>query len=208
MASPHWISLLLALYCLLWPTSVEAGNSKLEKRFPVSKGVVWTVRWCRNPYLEGRMRLANTPGSGAHWTFETVSVSLFSTPVAVFYTSPLEALLGFLNFMDRRGVWWEDDIRLLRWDLDASFVSLPPVREHSDMHAWRFYRLSVWIAPPSASYVVPRRFLRRHARLVLDRANMNSIFDAPDLWLMASNSRITDARISEIEELSRTSGPE
>ncbi|RDA82937.1 hypothetical protein CP532_0380, partial [Ophiocordyceps camponoti-leonardi (nom. inval.)] len=181
MANSRWILLVLTIVnCLLWPTSVEAIKSnKLEKRWPITKKVVWTVRWCPNPFIEGRLRLVSTGGAGSRWTFETISVPVFSTPVAVFYTSPQAALQGFLEFMDIRGVWWEDNVRLLSWDLDSEFASLPPLRDHSDFHAWRWYRLASYIAPPTAAYVVPREFLRRYARLPLNRDHMNQIFSSP-----------------------------
>ncbi|RCI09550.1 hypothetical protein L249_4106 [Ophiocordyceps polyrhachis-furcata BCC 54312] len=175
----RWI-LTMAYCCLLWPALVEAIKSNhLQKRFPVSKNVVWTVRWCANPFAEGRLRLASTGGAGARWTFETVVVPLWASPVAVFYTNPQYALRGFLNFMDKRGVSWTDDVRLLRYDFDGDFATLTPNTPYVDYHAWRFYRLSRYIGPPTASYVVPSIFVRRHRRLSLNHERMDLIFDLP-----------------------------
>ncbi|PHH76797.1 hypothetical protein CDD80_1209 [Ophiocordyceps camponoti-rufipedis] len=194
MANSRRLLVLVLLLCLLLCTASSQGpddgkkNGKRKKSdkprrnpFRITQKILWTVRWSMNPYLQGRVTLVMPETSPIRWKWETVEVAAFRDPVAVFYTNPQVALQHFLDYMDQRGVCWSENIRLMSWERDGDFVALPTTTDfHRDRRAFRFYRLTHFmIKPPLASFVVPREFLRRHARLPVTRESMGVIFARP-----------------------------
>ncbi|KAF4587447.1 putative enterotoxin [Ophiocordyceps camponoti-floridani] len=193
MANSRCLLLLLLLLCLLLCTASSQGPdkggrqgkkkkaNKTNRPFRITQKILWTVRWSMNPYLQGKLTLMAPESSPIRWKWETADVTAFETPVAVFYTNPQLALQRFLDFMDQRGVYWSENVRLMSWERDGDYVALPTTTDfHRDRRAFRYYRMTQYILkPPLASFLVPREFLRRYARLPVTRESMGVIFARP-----------------------------